>query len=459
MDAAEPTTLVTLPPMARAVAAAWLQAPWLPATGVAELPQVLAAGGARVPIVLRVPTEVQRTRFVRALAAAAGYAEGAVVWDADAPPPAAPVVLAAPDTWTAARWLRVACAVDDATSWLLIAVPFEMELPDAVAALASCTLTLPRLTMRRADLLALAEAQLARLANRAGCPTPSLTAGAQAALAQHTWPKDQPELEAVLTRAFVRERSVIDADHLDLGAAVVTAPLTTPADMPPAPPAATPTSDAHLEFLLAELAHEIRNPLVTIKTFAHHLPSLLDDEPLRERFRALTDEAIERMEAVLDNVLDYGRLGPPTPAALDIPPLLDRILADASPELRSRGIVAQRTGASHATCAGDAEHVTYALRNLITGVVREMPAGEPLVLDASANGVVRVQFAAGGTAATRLRALAAPIDHDPLRDPTLLPLSFTLARAVLDAAGGTLGIETEAAGATTLVVQLPVMTR
>jgi hypothetical protein len=69
--------------------------------------------------------------------------------------------------------------------------------------------------------------------------------------------------------------------------------------------------------------------------------------------------------------------------------------------------------------------------------------------------VLRLRFAAGGAAAARLRNLISP-GRDTLSDPTLLPLSFTLARAVLERNGGGLGIVPEPEGKTTLVVRLPV---
>jgi signal transduction histidine kinase len=105
--------------------------------------------------------------------------------------------------------------------------------------------------------------------------------------------------------------------------------------------------------------------------------------------------------------------------------------------------------------AADPEQLGYALRNLLTGVVREVPPEHEVQLDASANGVVTLRFAAAGEAAERLRRLAGGEDESTLADPTLLPLSFRLARAVLERNGGTLSIVAEVAGATTVVIRLP----
>jgi hypothetical protein len=88
-------------------------------------------------------------------------------------------------------------------------------------------------------------------------------------------------------------------------------------------------------------------------------------------------------------------------------------------------------------------------------VAREVPAREQFALDATANGVVTLRFAAGAEATGRLRRLAAPGDAPSLADPTLLPLAFRLARAVLERNGGTLAVVPEAGEATSVVVRLP----
>src|SRR5206468_4176070 len=132
---------------------------------------------------------------------------------------------------------------------------------------------------------------------------------------------------------------------------------------------------AELEYLLAELAHELRNPLVTIKTFASHLPALLEDAELRGRFATLTTEAIERMDGLLENVLAFARLGAPHREAVEVGPIMERVLAELEPELAGRALRVRQAVAPTGRCAADPEHLAYALRNLFAGVVREVPAG------------------------------------------------------------------------------------
>lgn len=223
-------------------------------------------------------------------------------------------------------------------------------------------------------------------------------------------------------------------------------------------PVSPPPAATQLEVVLTELAHELRNPFVTIKTFAEHLPDLLEDADLRERFATLAGEAITRMDGLLENVIAFARLDPPVRRDVDLGALLDALLGELTPELAARDIAVRRQGTSTLHCAGDPEHLSYGLRNLFAGVAREVPPHEALVVDAQANGVVRLEVATRGTDGGRLRRLLHDAPSARPGDPTMLPLAFTLARAALVRGGGSLDVREADDGPTTLVVRLPVNT-
>ncbi len=59
--------------------------------------------------------------------------------------------------------------------------------------------------------------------------------------------------------------------------------------------------------LLAEVAHEIRNPLVSMKTFLHLLPDHLEDPEFQGEFRGVVLDELQRMERLLDTLLEHAR--------------------------------------------------------------------------------------------------------------------------------------------------------
>ncbi len=67
---------------------------------------------------------------------------------------------------------------------------------------------------------------------------------------------------------------------------------------------------ALLGSLVAEVIHEVRNPLVSIKTFLELLPERLDDADFHDSFRGLVLDEVFRLERLLDEVLAHARPGP-----------------------------------------------------------------------------------------------------------------------------------------------------
>lgn len=59
--------------------------------------------------------------------------------------------------------------------------------------------------------------------------------------------------------------------------------------------------------LVATIAHEIRNPLMAIKTFTDILPDKIDNERFRERFLKYVPRELERIQCLVVDLLEYAR--------------------------------------------------------------------------------------------------------------------------------------------------------
>lgn len=62
-----------------------------------------------------------------------------------------------------------------------------------------------------------------------------------------------------------------------------------------------------LETIAGGFAHEIRNPLTTIKTFVQLAPSRRNDPEFMDSFGAVVAEDLARIERLIDEILDYAR--------------------------------------------------------------------------------------------------------------------------------------------------------
>ncbi len=72
---------------------------------------------------------------------------------------------------------------------------------------------------------------------------------------------------------------------------------------------------ASLGDLVAEIVHEVRNPMVALKTFLRMLPDRLEDQEFVTSFLDVADEEVQRIERLLNAVLNYARPAPLHPEA------------------------------------------------------------------------------------------------------------------------------------------------
>lgn len=68
---------------------------------------------------------------------------------------------------------------------------------------------------------------------------------------------------------------------------------------------------ASLGGLVSEIVHEVRNPLVSVKTFLQLLPERLDDPEFHTNFRGIVEDEVGRLERMLEDLLRHAR---PTPS-------------------------------------------------------------------------------------------------------------------------------------------------
>jgi len=103
---------------------------------------------------------------------------------------------------------------------------------------------------------------------------------------------------------------------------------------------------ASLGTLTAGLAHEIRNPLVAIKTLTQLLPERLEDEEFRGQFLQIAAGEVDRIATLVEELLDLARPSDPKLDFENINTILDGMILLVSTETKKKQVDILRSYAS-----------------------------------------------------------------------------------------------------------------
>jgi two-component system sensor histidine kinase HydH len=124
------------------------------------------------------------------------------------------------------------------------------------------------------------------------------------------------------------------------------------------------------------LAHEIRNPLVSIRTFTQLLPERLDDAEFRSRFLDLTLSEVDRICALVNELLAFAR---PTPAALepvDLTGSVERLCLLLASQAKNRGVgLLMVPSPADVVVVADEDQIKQVVMNVILNAVQACAEG------------------------------------------------------------------------------------
>jgi two-component system nitrogen regulation response regulator GlnG len=335
--------------------------------------------------------------------------------------------------------------------------------------LATLTLSLPPLRERQADLPALAARLAEDYGERLGCGKVALSPEATRRLSNYLWFGNLEELETVIARTVAAHRkAVIGASDLILGEeGEAEAPSqagegekvlepSNPGDKELARPARLVNGDYRdIRVLINELAHELKNPMVTIKTFTQLLDDRYDDEAFRDRFQETVGNDIERMDELLETLLDFSRFIHPARERVFLYAELRRVLEEILPEcVKREATIRWGKKEESSEVFADGEQLHYAFGNVLRAVLSQVkPQGE-IQIDVEGEGKVAIAYVQEGG---QMSSLTHYLELSSLPgEEEGLPLRILLAKIVLQRLGGGLAVSRLEGGRILIRADLPV---
>jgi signal transduction histidine kinase len=221
---------------------------------------------------------------------------------------------------------------------------------------------------------------------------------------------------------------------------------------------------AALGGLVSEIVHEIRNPLVSVKTFLQMLPERLDDPEFHEDFRGVVSDEVRRLERMLDDLLRHARPNrkPAIGEGARVSETIRTTLQLLTYRCRERGVTLEtkiRPELPALDLSEDA--LRQLLLNLLLNATEVTPQGGAIVLSVD-------------WSADEINHLALTVEDDgPGIDPTLGDrifepfwttrsenpggLGLSICKRIVDDAGGSIHVRNREDTGACFAVDLPIM--
>ena len=131
-----------------------------------------------------------------------------------------------------------------------------------------------------------------------------------------------------------------------------------------------------LGLLTAGLAHEIRNPLVAIRTFTQLLPERYDDAEFREGFQGLALKEVDRICGLINDLLSFARPSKPNVSPENLNDVVDNIARILETQAKEKGVaIAREFGDDLPKVWIDREQMKQVFMNLILNAIQAMQEG------------------------------------------------------------------------------------
>jgi signal transduction histidine kinase len=124
------------------------------------------------------------------------------------------------------------------------------------------------------------------------------------------------------------------------------------------------------------IAHEIKNPLTAIKTFSEKLPEKSNDPQFVEKFSRIVNQEVDRIDDLVNQLLDYSRPNPPHQQPTDIHKLIDSTLDVLSSNLLKAKINLEKNYVNKKCLLPlDQNQIRQSLMNIFLNAIDAMPLG------------------------------------------------------------------------------------
>ena len=210
--------------------------------------------------------------------------------------------------------------------------------------------------------------------------------------------------------------------------------------------------------LAAGVAHEIRNPLSSIKGFATYFKQRYPDRPQDQQTADIMIQEVDRLNRVVGQLLEFARPVPVKPKPVSLQALLDDSIKLIRNRAAEKNISIQTQNNSRMDEVRiDPDRINQVLLNLYLNAIDSMESGGELKVEISCDGqrrnvVIQVSDTGRGISREDLSKIFEPYFTTK---STGTGLGLAIAHNIIEAMGGKINVESQKEVGTTFTVALP----
>jgi signal transduction histidine kinase len=229
---------------------------------------------------------------------------------------------------------------------------------------------------------------------------------------------------------------------------------------PPTTQGSSPLSDngraksLELNAVIHELAHELKNPMVTIKTFAQLLGERYQDEHFRARFQDVVGHDIDRMDELLEAMVEFADFPRPRISVVSLEQKLRSALDEIGSECEKRDARFCWKGNGYSRdIRVDEAQLKYVLKNVLLAVLAQVKKGSEIEIEVQKQGSLIISY---WREVARVASMAPYLTASKSSDEDVLPLRILLAKHVVEKNGGRMVIDQSASEKDLLTMEFPI---
>jgi len=135
--------------------------------------------------------------------------------------------------------------------------------------------------------------------------------------------------------------------------------------------------------LASSIAHEIKNPLVAIKTFTQLFPEKFNDPEFQKKYNQIVPRELERLEDILHELLNFSRPAKEVTKPVEVKKVIDEILLFMDNEISKNGVrIIKEYQENLPKILTNPDQMKQVFLNLILNALQAMPEGGSLKISA-----------------------------------------------------------------------------